>query len=262
VNPILACPFPPCTAHIEPVTHRTDPADPSKTVLVVPMHDVQGPAGWFGRCPASMFIVPELTDAAKSVLAESLKTFASMFAHRITRESEDWQPAPEGGIKPREAPGSGVRGLRPPVEAIETEAFFPIRPAETEEYEPTPNRGARHVASRDELVAMVSAAIDAAGTAQESAAILTNAVDDAERAIERLAEQQQIGAAMTVAGIGGADVGSVPQPAQDMLSSFSRLGELIIELRGQVNLARSRNEGVFRVAGRAADAGQTYIRQI
>jgi hypothetical protein len=63
--------------------HRTDPRDVSKMVTVYPIHDVEGPASWLGRCPASQFIVPKLTQRAKQHLAESLAAYERRLAENI-----------------------------------------------------------------------------------------------------------------------------------------------------------------------------------
>lgn len=79
----IACPFPPCKAHLRPMIHRTDPRDESKMITVYPIHDVVGPASWFGRCPASQFIVPKLTDRAKQHLRETLVAYERRLAENI-----------------------------------------------------------------------------------------------------------------------------------------------------------------------------------
>jgi hypothetical protein len=65
--------------------HRTDPSDVSKMITVYPIHDVEGPAAWFGRCPASQFIVPRLTDRAKQHLRESLASYGRQLVERLER---------------------------------------------------------------------------------------------------------------------------------------------------------------------------------
>lgn len=255
----MRCPFPPCHANVEPKTFRTDPKDATKTTTLVPIHDVEGPNWWFGRCPASNFRVPELTPHARYVLAQALKSFARQLATRIVDKTTGWEPAGIGSgnsiWQPDDVPNPTGTSKRPPPGYLGTDVFFPVRPAESE-HDHIPNRGA--MSSRDELLGMLNVAIEAASSCQEASAMLTNAMDAVDIAIERLAEQQQIGAAMTVAAIGGAEVGQVPEQAQRMLSSFSRLGELLIEQREVATLLRDRNEGCYRIAGRAVKAGEAY----
>src|SRR5690349_23240246 len=86
----VPCPFPPCQARIVPLLHRTDPRDASKFATMIPIHEVEGPGSWFGRCPASQFAYPVLTERAKVHLAESLAAYGRQIVERI--EGRRWNP--------------------------------------------------------------------------------------------------------------------------------------------------------------------------
>jgi uncharacterized membrane protein YqiK len=115
--------------------------------------------------------------------------------------------------------------------------------------------------SRADLKGILASAVQAAGEAQAACSIVTNGLDIIDRAIESLAEQQQVAAAMTIAAI-GADSEGAPSEAQQMLTASSRLGELIIDLREGAALLRMRSESAHRIAGHIAANGTAYSGRI
>lgn len=115
--------------------------------------------------------------------------------------------------------------------------------------------------SRADLKGMIAAAVQGAGEAQAACAIVTSGLDVIDQAIEKMTEQQQVAAAMTITAI-GADSDGAPAEAQAMLVAASRLGELIIELREGASVLRMRTEGAHRVAGRIASNGTAYSARI
>lgn len=88
----MTCPFPPCRWYGPAIEQQARFGDP-ETNMVLPIHDVQGEAYWFGRCPGSQLVVPELTAAGEAVIrsamAEYSKRRLAMLARRVEQEKAE-----------------------------------------------------------------------------------------------------------------------------------------------------------------------------
>lgn len=109
----VPCPFDPCEARVlvlqeQPpppgwpgATEATSlPADfrPSDRaggpIARLNRHEVEGPASWYGQCPASLCVLP-LTEAARTNLRKE-----ALELHQRGGEQEQAQPTPESGDRP------------------------------------------------------------------------------------------------------------------------------------------------------------------
>jgi hypothetical protein len=249
----VPCPFPPCMARIVPVVQRTDPQDASKFTRLIPIHEVEGNNSWFGRCPASQFRYPELTDRAKQHLAEALAAFSRQVVERV--EGRTWEPLGPWTRPPAEGtPTSEPTGKPRP--SVENDAYFPPRPADSE----GAPMGETNVSSRADLKGMIAAAVQAGGELQEAAATVTEHLEKAAALIEVMAEKQQIAAAMMVGAV-GSDT-AAPVAATEAVQGYSRCGEVLIDLRGSLALAVDRNTGAGNSARLAGLKALEYAARV
>lgn len=263
----MPCPFPPCGANLRPLIHRTDPYDKSKIATVYPIHNVEGDASWFGRCPASQFAVPHLSFRALEFLAETTASYERRLAERIKLAAmlEAVNRSHDEVDERTDANGPAGRAQRLP-----TDDYFPGRPADG----PEPGRGDEPAApvpagvgatplgkeamnsSRAETKAMLAAAAQAGTEIQSGVTVVTEELDMIDAALAGIADNQQIAGAMMVAAIG--TDGDAPEEAVSALGSASRVGELLNEMRDAVALLRMKSEGMDRVAGRIHRGATEY----
>jgi hypothetical protein len=264
----MACPWRPCAAMALPLPTRSDPYDASVITIVYPIHDVIGPASWFGRCPASQLIVsPGLTPAGVAVLAAADEQYVRMLAERIARQPEHAHDELVGVSDETVSQLIGGKTLKTPPDVAD---YFPGRPADAPEpgigdepAAPVPaNVGggqlgkAKDMSTRDQHIALVNVAIERAGEIQELTASVTDALTRIDAYVEAMARKQQAGAALMIGAVGAG--GSLPLDAERALTGYSRVGELLSELRTSAALLRIRNESVGRISGATAAAATIY----
>lgn len=265
--PLMPCPFSPCEAERVLIVHRTDPADETKRVRVYPLHDVEGPASWFGRCPASMLIAPNLSSAGMGVLRDAMDQYRRMVNERYQAALEKEQRVSEAIHDLIDHPERYPDRVRPAPPSVED--YFPGRPADAPEpgageqpTAPVPagvwgvRHGGANMSTREQHLALVNAAIENAADIQELAAGVTESLDRLDGYVAAMVQKQQAGAALMIGAVGAG--GNLPIDAAEAITGFSRIGELISELRASAALLRMRDESVVRVAGKTAASATIY----
>lgn len=250
----VPCPFPPCMAQVVPVLYRTDPYDASKFATMLPIHDVEGPGSWFGRCPASQFAYPGLTERARQYLAESLAAYSKRLVERA--EGREWRPVGPWQQHAESEP-SAPSATGKPRPAVEPSAYFPPRPADSE----GAPMGETNVSSRADLRAMIAVAVQAGAELQEAAARVTYHLEKAAAAVETMAARQQTAAAMMVAAVGSDEAGA-PAEAVQAVQAFSRVGGVLIELRSGLATATDRNAGAANTARLGTLKANEYANRV
>ena len=84
----MTCPFPPCRWYGQAIEQQARFGDP-ETNHVIPIHDVKGDGFWFGRCPGSSLIVPNITDAGRSVIVDGMAAYERMARERMQKTAEE-----------------------------------------------------------------------------------------------------------------------------------------------------------------------------
>lgn len=299
----MRCIFAPCDAEYELLTSAPSSLRPTETVQIVPEHRMEGEGSWFGMCPASYSRVPPLPEQ-REFMRQAEESYATQMEARArgwrfglpprgsSEDTTSTDPALLGDPEP--CVPCGEKGLtvlfdhrldlvvhlerdhqidvradvnRPPAGEVET--FFPVRPAETEEFDNKQTRTTDPatapgvgggMAGRGELRGSLSLAIEAAGEVNSICSEITLKLEEITAAMARLSEHQQIAAAMTINAIDDPD--DAPEPARQMVVAASRLGELTREQHAAVHLLSERNDGTYRISRQMIDKGHEYQAHI
>lgn len=137
----ITCPFSPCGWFGEPIRQQARFGDP-ETNWVMPIHEVVGEGSWFGRCPGSMLIVPEVTSAGLAVLGSAHREYLKRKIERQRaeqqREAERAAAEPDGPVTLPNTSGiadlirKGAARVDPRLGG-DMDAYFPGRPADAPE---------------------------------------------------------------------------------------------------------------------------------
>jgi hypothetical protein len=272
----MPCPFPPCTAHLVPKRWLARSDRPGEISTTYPIHDVEGSGAWFGRCPASQLVVPQLTEAGQQVIADALRHYARQFGDRINREAEGIVVTENDEIAPVDPPPvspanitqwlvtGSPRKLRP------VDDYFPGRPADAPEpgvgeqpVKPVPLTQPGHplgkaaeVSTREELNHLIDLVKLKVAEALDASAQVTDAMDKARAANASLAMLVDAANALSRAAVGtGADR---PEPAERMAEQLFLATQTMPDLSTATALSSARAEVLGRQLLSAANAADEY----
>lgn len=294
----LRCPWwPTCEAVIAPLPHLVRPGS-AEFVWVYPIHDVEGPASWWGRCPASQFQInftPDggytLSEYAQRWLADRGLVYTREIVKRLIRKARDTgkDPDPTPGVDQIIAWMAGGddafrRGRVPLPSKVYPERprdeHFPGRPADA----PEPGAGdpptaavpagvaGDHFTGRQAMDSshhstakgLAELAVNQMDVTLGLLARITNAIDEAEGVT--VAAEYQIG---SVAGLVTAAVGtganaprSAEQMAEQVALGKSTIGDQSDGILPALRLARTRIETAQRQVAAAKEHGYAYIRSL
>jgi hypothetical protein len=267
----MKCPFAPCLAQYEPIVHRLDPYDATKTAMVYPIHEVVGQGSWFGRCPASQLMVPFITPRGRQVLSDGVKQFIRQHGERINAEAERIRERPSQLV--HDAIDKATRPNRQTPPSVED--YFPGRPADA----PEPGVGdkpdaklpptqigykagkAETVSTLEQHLAMLAATRRKIGEAQDAVARAIEGIEALEAATAQLGPHCDAAAALADATVG---ILSGPSDAVLMRATLAAAKSTATGEDGIVQatgLVRSR---LMAIAGSLASASrhaETYAAQ-
>lgn len=274
---VMRCLWRYCTATYQPVEQLARPGS-DEIERVVPIHDVEGPGDWFGRCPASSILLQPygkmISVYARKVLEDGAATF-----ERMAEERARWVDPPNGGeLTAGHAPGGmwdritsllgGVTGAsQDNSHPLPDDNYFPGRPADVPEDGTIPVPA--HVAGtshgrqsmdnmRDQLKALTLLAVNAFGEAQETCAQMTESAQRVQALCVALKAHVQSGRALAAAAVGNA--GDLPESADKMLDHADIALSTIEDILPMASLLVMRIEAVSQSLAAAAANGREYYK--
>lgn len=287
MKPPLRCPFwPNCEAELSPVGQLAVIGS-DEIEYVYPIHDVEGPGSWFGRCPASSFLITylpngqyRLTNAAANWLAAQGQLYARWLVQRTAKQNAERPPAASSVEQVIAWMAGDDRIPMPSADRPERprEESFPGRPADAPEpgageepAAPVPTGvGGDHFTGRgmsdsshSTTRGLAELAVNQMGVTQDLLSRMTNALDEVETLA--VAAEQQV---RSVQGLVVACVGTgqrAPESGERMAEQTALAVDTIAgndNILGAVRVAKARVDAAFSQIHSAAENGRAYIGQL